>query len=177
MTSLTEDVRRSAMVCILTVPATMTSHDLMKLMAPYNDVMEHMKIIRDSTPNQYMVLIKFCSQVSLLKFYQQVSVDDGLLHNQIIGGITEYSGGLPDMRMLDWNAYVRLCVWVIRSRGDPQDTVLAPFLFTLYTTNFNYNSEFCHIQKYTFTTQQKFFLMLQSVGESLVDLKNVLVKY
>lgn len=63
MTSLTEDVRRSAMVCILTVPATMTSHDLMKLMAPFNDVMEHMKIIRDSTPNQYMVLIKFCTQV------------------------------------------------------------------------------------------------------------------
>lgn len=63
MTSLTEDVRRSAMVCILTVPATMTSHDLMKLLAPFNDVMEHMKIIRDSTPNQYMVLLKFCTQV------------------------------------------------------------------------------------------------------------------
>lgn len=52
------------MVCILTVPATMTSHDLMKLMAPFNDVMEHMKIIRDSTPNQYMVLIKFTTQVA-----------------------------------------------------------------------------------------------------------------
>lgn len=69
MTSLTKDVRRSAMVCILTVPATMTSHDLMKLMAPFNDVMEHMKIIRDSTPNQYMVLIKFCSQADADSFY------------------------------------------------------------------------------------------------------------
>ncbi|TKS84875.1 BRCA1-associated protein [Collichthys lucidus] len=69
MTSLTEDVRRSAMVCILTVPATMTSHDLMKLLAPFNDVMEHMKIIRDSTPNQYMVLIKFCKQVDADSFY------------------------------------------------------------------------------------------------------------
>lgn len=69
MTSLREDVRRSAMVCILTVPATMTSHDLMKLLAPYNDVMEHMKIIRDSTPNQYMVLIKFCSQADADSFY------------------------------------------------------------------------------------------------------------
>ncbi|XP_029941243.1 BRCA1-associated protein isoform X2 [Salarias fasciatus] len=69
MTSLTEDVRRSAMVCILTVPATMTSHDLMKLMAPFNDVMEHMKIIRDSTPNQYMVLIKFCTQADADSFY------------------------------------------------------------------------------------------------------------
>ncbi|KAL3041876.1 hypothetical protein OYC64_019952 [Pagothenia borchgrevinki] len=69
MTSLREDVRRSAMVCILTVPATMTSHDLMKLLAPYNDVMEHMKIIRDSTPNQYMVLIKFCTQADADSFY------------------------------------------------------------------------------------------------------------
>ncbi|XP_047229217.1 BRCA1-associated protein isoform X1 [Girardinichthys multiradiatus] len=69
MTSLTEDVRRSAMVCILTVPATMTSHDLMKLMGPFNDVMEHMKIIRDSTQNQYMVLIKFSSQADADSFY------------------------------------------------------------------------------------------------------------
>ncbi|XP_062268925.1 BRCA1-associated protein [Platichthys flesus] len=69
MTSLTEDVRRSAMVCILTVPATMTSHDLMKLMAPYNDVMEHMKIIRDSTPNQYMVLIRFSTQAAADSFF------------------------------------------------------------------------------------------------------------
>ncbi|KAG7476626.1 hypothetical protein MATL_G00084920 [Megalops atlanticus] len=69
MTSLTEDVRRSAMLCVLTVPATMTSHDLMKFVAPFNDVMEHMKIIRDSTPNQYMVLIKFSTQADADSFY------------------------------------------------------------------------------------------------------------
>ncbi|XP_062943183.1 BRCA1-associated protein isoform X2 [Cynocephalus volans] len=62
MTSLKEDVRRSAMLCILTVPATMTSHDLMKFVAPFNEVIEQMKIIRDSTPNQYMVLMKFSAQ-------------------------------------------------------------------------------------------------------------------
>lgn len=67
MTSLKEDVRRSAMLCILTVPATMTSHDLMKFVASFYEVIEHMKIIRDSTPNQYMVLIKFSSQVNLRK--------------------------------------------------------------------------------------------------------------
>ncbi|XP_059400339.1 BRCA1-associated protein [Carassius carassius] len=69
MTSLTEDVRRSAMLSILTVPTTMTSHDLMKFLAPFNDVMEHMKIIRDSTPNQYMVLVKFRSQADADSFY------------------------------------------------------------------------------------------------------------
>ncbi|XP_029427542.1 BRCA1-associated protein isoform X2 [Rhinatrema bivittatum] len=69
MTSLKEDVRRSAMLCILTVPATMTSHDLMKFVASFNEVIEHMKIIRDSTPNQYMVLIKFSSQADADSFY------------------------------------------------------------------------------------------------------------
>ncbi|XP_026888079.2 BRCA1-associated protein [Electrophorus electricus] len=69
MTSLTEEVRRSAMLCVLTVPTTMTSHDLMKFVAPFNDVMEHMKIIRDSTPNQYMVLIKFSTQADADSFY------------------------------------------------------------------------------------------------------------
>ncbi|XP_067329183.1 BRCA1-associated protein isoform X2 [Anolis sagrei] len=69
MTSLKEDVRRSAMLCILTVPATMTSHDLMKFVASFYDVIEHMKIIRDSTPNQYMALIKFSTQADADSFY------------------------------------------------------------------------------------------------------------
>lgn len=69
MTSLSEEVRRSAMLCILTVPSTMTSHDLMRFVAPFNDVMDHMKIIRDSTPNQYMVLIKFSTQADADSFY------------------------------------------------------------------------------------------------------------
>nr|AAS20335.1 IMP protein [Xenopus laevis] len=69
MTLLKEDVRRSPMLCILTVPAAMTSHDLMKFVASFNEVIDHMKIIRDSTPNQYMVLIKFSSQADADSFY------------------------------------------------------------------------------------------------------------
>ncbi len=49
--------------------------------------------------------------------------------------------------------YVRLgsCVsgMVSSSTGTPQRTVLAPFLFTLYTADFKYSSESCHIQKYS----------------------------
>ncbi|KAF7641808.1 hypothetical protein LDENG_00271510 [Lucifuga dentata] len=58
--------------------------------------------------------------------------------------ITDYLTGRPQ--------YVRLqgCVsdMVVSNTGAPQGTVLAPFLFTLYTSDFRYNSESCHLQKF-----------------------------
>ena len=33
--------------------------------------------------------------------------------------------------------------------GAPQGTLLSPFLFTLYTSDFQYNSESCHLQKFS----------------------------
>ena len=50
---------RSDMVCMLAVPAVLTSHDLLNFIAPCSPDIRSIRIVRDKTPNQYMVLLKF----------------------------------------------------------------------------------------------------------------------
>ncbi|XP_020613706.1 BRCA1-associated protein-like [Orbicella faveolata] len=69
MTSLSEGVKRSEMICMLAVPAKMTCIELMQFVAPSEEFIECVKIIRDATPNQYMVLVKFRSQELADEFY------------------------------------------------------------------------------------------------------------
>lgn len=38
---------------------------------------------------------------------------------------------------------------LIRSTGAPQGTVVSPFLFTLYTSSFQHNTNKCHLQKFS----------------------------
>ncbi|CAL1297168.1 unnamed protein product [Larinioides sclopetarius] len=69
-TTLAEEAERSEMLCILAVPAAMTSHDLLQFVAPVYDDIENMRIIKDNKPNQYMVLIKFRNQLGADIFYK-----------------------------------------------------------------------------------------------------------
>ena len=63
----------------------------------------------------------------------------------LVSWIVDYLTGRPQ--------YVRLqhCVSdrVVSNTGAPQGTVLSPFLFTLYTTDFGHNTESCHLQKFS----------------------------
>ncbi|XP_042886003.1 BRCA1-associated protein-like [Penaeus japonicus] len=68
-TSLEETESRSEMLCMLAVPTCMTIHDLLQFTAPCYSEIQHMRIIRDPTPNQYMVLIKFRTQGDADMFY------------------------------------------------------------------------------------------------------------
>ncbi|KAI4898474.1 hypothetical protein NFI96_008605, partial [Prochilodus magdalenae] len=66
-------------------------------------------------------------------------------NSPLVSWITDYLTGRPQ--------YVRLkdCTseTVVSSTGAPQGTVLSPFLFTLYTSDFRDNSEMCHMQKFS----------------------------
>ena len=48
-------------------------------------------------------------------------------------------------------AWIQDCVsdTVVYSKGDPQGTVLAPSLFTLYTADFSHQSHHCHLQNFS----------------------------
>ena len=80
---------------------------------------------------------------------QPLSLRDKLTRMQVdpllVTWITDYLTGRPQ--------YVRLggCTsdTVLSSTGAPQGTVFSPFLFTLYTSDFMYNSETCHLQKFS----------------------------
>ena len=50
---------------------------------------------------------------------------------------TQWSPGL----LTTWQAVHSLSIWVV--------SVLSPFLFTLYTTDLQFNSESCHLQKFS----------------------------
>ncbi|KAI4881097.1 hypothetical protein NFI96_007135 [Prochilodus magdalenae] len=83
---------------------------------------------------------------------QPLQLRDKLARMQVdphlVSWITDYLTGRPQ--------YVRLkdCTseTVVSSTGAPQGTVLSPFLFTLYTSEFRYNSETCHMQIFSHDT-------------------------
>ncbi|XP_011165045.2 BRCA1-associated protein isoform X2 [Solenopsis invicta] len=61
---------RSHTICILSVPATMTCHDLLTFTAACHQDIQYFRILRDGSPNQYMALITFRSSSAASEFYE-----------------------------------------------------------------------------------------------------------
>ncbi len=69
-TSLEEGVIRSAMLCMIGVPAKIKTPDLLQFTAPCHDELEMMRVIHDNSPNQYMTLLRFRCQDAADEFYE-----------------------------------------------------------------------------------------------------------
>lgn len=69
LTQIHQAAKRSNTICILSVPATMTCHDLLTFTAACHQDIQHFRIIRDNNPNQYMALITMRSSTAASEFY------------------------------------------------------------------------------------------------------------
>ena len=82
------------------------------------------------------------------------TIQPALLREKLVGaGVDEELTAWTIHYLTNRPQYVRLhdCVSevVVCSTGAPQGTVRSPFLFSLYTSDFRYNSDHCHIQKFS----------------------------
>ncbi|KAI9011333.1 BRCA1-associated protein 2-domain-containing protein [Gaertneriomyces semiglobifer] len=57
-------------LCVLAVPSYMTPQDFLSFVGSTKDNMSHLRMLRDSLPNRYMVLVKFRDQGSTDAFYR-----------------------------------------------------------------------------------------------------------
>ncbi|KAI4897720.1 hypothetical protein NFI96_007252 [Prochilodus magdalenae] len=95
------------------------------------------------------VRVMFFDFSSAFNTIQPLLLRDKLMKMEVdmhlVTWITDYLTGRPQhVRIRD-----RSSDTVISSTGAPQGTVLSPVLFTLYTSDFKYNSELCHMQKFS----------------------------
>lgn len=93
LTSLADDTPRSELICMLAVPAKYTIHDLLKFNGPCIDGIEFMRVIRDGSPNQYMVLVKFKNQKLADEYYKMYnnttfnSIESDVCHLVYVGRV------------------------------------------------------------------------------------------
>ncbi|XP_055610111.1 BRCA1-associated protein-like [Uranotaenia lowii] len=60
----------SKTLCLIAVPSSLNCHDILNFIAPCNSVIQHVRILRDGSPNQFMVLLEFRCTEAAVEFYQ-----------------------------------------------------------------------------------------------------------
>ncbi|KAI3364709.1 hypothetical protein L3Q82_011475 [Scortum barcoo] len=76
-------------------------------------------------------------------YQPDIGVDDAVIY-LLHTSLTHLEKAGSTVRIMALSSDRLLC-----STGAPQGTVLAPFLFTLYTADFSYNTPSCHLQKFS----------------------------
>ncbi|VDK72299.1 unnamed protein product [Litomosoides sigmodontis] len=79
-TSSTATTDNCSTLCMLGVPSLLSCRELLRFIAPSSEYIVAMKVIRDSTPNQYMVIINFRSHDAAVRFYDEYN---GITYNAI----------------------------------------------------------------------------------------------
>lgn len=94
----------SKTLCLFSVPATLNCHDILNFVAPCHPVLQHIRIIRDGTPNQFMVLLEFRSVESAMEFYETYNgtaynnlEPDSLCHAVWVSNVEWGDDGLPPL--------------------------------------------------------------------------------
>ncbi|XP_002096285.3 BRCA1-associated protein [Drosophila yakuba] len=94
----------SNQLCLLAVPATLNCHDLLNFIAPCHAEIKHIQIVRDGSPNQFMVLLEFRSNESALEFYKSYNgitynslEPDSLCHAVWVSEVERSEHGAPPM--------------------------------------------------------------------------------
>ncbi|KND01376.1 uncharacterized protein SPPG_03188 [Spizellomyces punctatus DAOM BR117] len=88
-------------LCVLAVPSYMTAQDFLNFVGPLRDEMSHLRIVRDSLPNRYMVLIKFRDAQGAERFYKDYngrefsSLEPEMCHVVYIKSIEFKSRAIP----------------------------------------------------------------------------------
>uniref|UniRef100_A0AAG5CTJ5 BRCA1-associated protein n=1 Tax=Anopheles atroparvus TaxID=41427 RepID=A0AAG5CTJ5_ANOAO len=60
----------SQTLCLIAVPSSLNCHDILNFIAPCHQQIQHVRILRDGSPNQYMVLLEFRCTDGAIEFYK-----------------------------------------------------------------------------------------------------------
>lgn len=66
--------RSSKVICILGVPAHLSLTDLLEFLLPVQSWITSIQVVRDSTPNQYMIILRFKDKASAEQFYMSYNM-------------------------------------------------------------------------------------------------------
>uniref|UniRef100_A0A2M4AGB4 Putative cytoplasmic zn-finger protein n=1 Tax=Anopheles triannulatus TaxID=58253 RepID=A0A2M4AGB4_9DIPT len=60
----------SKTICLIAVPSSLNCHDILNFIAPCHQEIQHVRILRDGSPNQFMVLLEFRCVEGAIEFYK-----------------------------------------------------------------------------------------------------------